>query len=157
VVAAIGGGYWLAHPRVDYWVTWAESRANSEGRRAWMEPAAAFLGPRFVRGSGLITSGGDDLAGIYREMGIPLRQTCNVSNGLPWLATLRRPDLWLWHEWAVVERGDPVDAAIHLAAKQGIRYDLAWTHSEKFEPTIDLYHREGDAHRPPSPPPRSTL
>jgi hypothetical protein len=149
LVIAAGAGYWLLHPSPDRWVTWAESRANSEGRRAWTQEAAAFLGPRYVRGSGIVTSGGDDLLGIYREMGIPLRETFGVCNGLPWLATLRRPDLWLWQEWAVVKRGDPLDAAIHLAAGSGIRYDLEWSISHKSEPTIDLYHRAGDAHRPP--------
>jgi hypothetical protein len=149
LVIAAGAGYWLAHPSPERWVTWAESRSNSEGRRAWTHEAAAFLGPRYVRGSGIVTSSGDDLAGIYREMGIPLRETFGVCNGLPWLATLRRPDLWLRQEWAVVKRGDPLDAAIHLAAGSGIRYDLEWSVSHKFEPTIDLYHRAGDAHRPP--------
>ena len=149
LVVVAGSGYWLVHPSPERWVTWAESRANSEGRRAWIQQASAFLGSRYVRGSGIITSGGDDLAGIYREAGIPLRETFGVCNGLPWLATLRRPDLWLWQEWAVVKRGDPLDAAIHLAAGSGIRYDLEWSVSHTFEPAIDLYHREGDAHRPP--------
>jgi hypothetical protein len=149
LLVAAGPGHWLAHPSPERWITWAESRANSEGRRAWMQEAAAFLGPRYVRGSGIITASGDDLAGIYREMGIPLRETFSICNGLPWLATLSRPDLWLWQEWAVVKRGDPVDAAIQLAAKSGIRYELELTMSHKFEPTIDLYHRAGDAHRPP--------
>jgi hypothetical protein len=150
LVLAAGAGYWLAHPAPERWITWAESRANSEGRRAWMHEAATFLGPRYVRGSGIITSSGDDLAGIYREMGIPLRETFSICNGLPWLATLRRPDLFLWQEWAVVKRGDPVDAAIQLAARYGIRYDLELTIAKKFEPAIDLYHRSGDAHGPPA-------
>ena len=149
LVMAAGAGYWLAHPGPEHWVTWAESRANSEARRAWMREASAFLGPRYVRGSGIVTSGGDDLAGIYREIGIPLRETFGICNGLPWIATLRRPDLWLWQEWAVVERGDKVDAAIHLAATEGIRYELELSIAKKFEPVIDLYHRAGDAHKPP--------
>ena len=102
-----------------------------------------------MRGSGIITSSGDDLAGIYREMGVPLRETFSVCNGLPWLATLRRPDLFLWQEWAVVKRGDPVDDAIRLAAADGIRYDLELTIAHRFEPVIDLYHRTGDAHQAP--------
>jgi hypothetical protein len=57
--------------------------------------------------------------------------------------------LFLWHEWAVVMRGDPVDAAIRLAAADGIRYDLELTIVKKFEPVIDLYHHTGDAHKPP--------
>jgi hypothetical protein len=149
LVVAAGAGYWLAHPGQANWITWAESRANSEGRRAWMQEAAAFLAPRYVRGSGIITSSGDDLAGIYREMGIPMRETFSICNGLPWIATLRRPDLFLWHEWAVVKRGDPVDAAIQLAATYGIRYELELTIVKKFEPVIDLYRRIGDAHGAP--------
>ena len=149
LVVAAGAGYWVAHAGAENWIAWAESRANSEGRRAWTREAAAYLGPRYVRGSGIITSSGDDLAGIYREMGIPLRETFSICNGLPWVATLRRPDLFLWQEWAVVKRGDAVDAALRLAAAHGIRYELEWSMAEKFEPTIDLYHREGDAHGAP--------
>jgi hypothetical protein len=150
LVLAAGPGHWLAHPTPEHWITWAESRANSEGRRAWMHEAAAFLGPRYVRGSGIITSSGDDLAGIYREMGIPLRETFSICNGLPWTATLRRPDLFLWQEWAVVKHGDAVDVAIQLAATYGIRYDLELTIAKRFEPVIELYHRSGDAHGPPA-------
>jgi len=75
-VLLIGGAIapWLAHPGHEHWITWAESRANSEGRRAWMDEAAAYLAPLYVRGSGIISSSGDDFFGIYREMGIPLRE-----------------------------------------------------------------------------------
>jgi hypothetical protein len=49
----------------------------------------------------------------------------------------------------VVKRGDPVDAAIQLAATYGIRYELELTIVKKFEPVIDLYRRIGDAHGAP--------
>ncbi len=137
---------WLAHPSHERWITWAESRANSEGRRAWMHEAAAYLAPRFVRGSGIISSSGDDFFGIYREMGIPLRETFSICNGLPWLATLERPDLFLWQEWAVVKRGDPVETAIQRATRYGIRYRLELTIEKKDEPAIEIYRRIGGSH-----------
>jgi hypothetical protein len=137
---------WLVHPGRQYWITWAESRANSEGRRAWTDEAADYLAPRYVRGSGIISSSGDDFAGIYREMGIPLAETFSISNGLPWLATLERPDLFLWQEWAVVKGGDPVQAAIRRAARYGIRYRLALTIIKKDEPVIEIYRRIGGSH-----------
>ena len=144
VLAAIAP--WLAHPSPEHWITWAESRANSEGRRAWMHEAAAYLAPLYVPGSGIISSSGDDFFGIYREMGIPLRETFSVCNGLPWDATLARPDLFLWQEWAVVRRGDPVQTAIGRAARYGIRYRLELSIIKKDEPVIEIYRRIGDSH-----------
>jgi len=137
---------WLAHPAPERWITWAESRANSEGRRAWMREAAQFLAPRFVIGTGIISSSGDDFFGIYRVMGIPLRETFSICNGLPWEATLARPDLFLWQEWAVVRRGDPVDTAVRRAARHGIRYRLELTIEKKDEPVIQIYRRIGGSH-----------
>jgi hypothetical protein len=146
LVIAAGGAWWVVHPSHENWITWAESRANSENRRAWMREAAAYLAPRYVRGSGIISSAGDDFFGIYREMGIPLRETFSICNGLPWDATLARPDLFLWHEWAVVKRGDPVDTAILAAARYGIRYRLELTIAGKDEPVVEIYRRIGGAH-----------
>ena len=58
---------WLdLHPRPTNWVTWEESRVNSEARREWTRQAAEYLAPRYVRGSGIFTSFGD-LTGIFRE------------------------------------------------------------------------------------------
>jgi len=157
VLVALGGaGYWLAHPSADRWTIFAEARSNSEGRRAGLNQAAAFLSRHYRRGSGLITSGGDDFAGIYRQMGIPLRETFNICYDLPWFATLRRPDLWMYYEWAVVERGDPVDEAVRLAAKAGIRYDLELTILNKREPAIDIYRLSAGPHSPAMPPAPST-
>jgi hypothetical protein len=134
---------WLAHPQPENWITWAESRANSNGRRAWMHEAAEYLAPRYVRGSGIITSQGDDFAGIYREMGIPLRETFGICNGLVWNATVERPDLFLWQEWAVVKGGDPVQTAINRAARYGIRYQLEKTIVKEYEPVVEIYRRVG--------------
>ncbi len=137
---------WLTHPHADNWITWAESRANSNGRRAWMHEAAGYLGPRYVRGSGIITSQGDDFSGIYREMGIPLRETFSICNGLLWNATIERPDLFLWQEWAVVKGGDAVQTAINRAGRYGIHYELEKTIVEEYEPVVEIYRRIGVTH-----------
>jgi hypothetical protein len=139
LVALASVGWWLAPPSPERWITWAESRANSIGRRGWVDEAAAFLGPRYVRGSGIITSW--DLAAIYRRMGIPLREAFNVCDGLPWEATVRRPDLHLRDEWAVVAQDDEVDRALRLAARSGILYELEKTIVKKDERVIKIYHR----------------
>jgi len=146
LVVAAGTAWWAAHPGHENWITWTESRVNSENRRAWMHEAAAYLAGRYAPGSGINTGGGDDLAGIYREMGIPLRETFSVRNGLPWLATLRKPELLLHQEWAVAIRGDQLDAAAQLAESDGFRYSLKLTIVKPYEPVIRIYRRIGGIH-----------
>jgi hypothetical protein len=148
-VLLIGSAHWLLNPNPGNWVTWSESRANSSGRRAWMREAAEYLGPRFVRGSGIIASAGDDFFGTFREMNIPLRETFTVVNGLPFLATVARPDLFLWQEWAVVKGGDDAQTAVDRAGKYGIRYRLEKRIIEKNEPVIEIYRRVGGMHGTP--------
>lgn len=138
LVVAAGSIHWLVHPEPRNWLTWEESRVNSQGRRAWTAEAAAYLKPRFVSGSGIVTTFGD-ITGIYREMGIPLRETFTECDGIPWNAAVTRPDLFLWHEWAVVRRGDPVYAAVTGRARS--QYSLVKTIMEKDEPVIEIYHR----------------
>jgi hypothetical protein len=134
---------WIRHPQPDAWITWVESRANSTGRRAWMQGAAEYLGPRYRLGAGILSSGGDDFFGIYRTMGIPLAETFSIDNGLPWDAAMQRPELYLWQRWAVVKRGDPLYAALQLAARRGIYYQLEQVFLEKDEPVIEIYRRSG--------------
>ena len=136
---------WVVHPAPSNWITWEESRVNSEGRRGWTRAAAAYLKPRFVPGSGIVTSFGD-LTGIWREMGIPLRETFTECDGLPWDAAVARPSLYLWQEWAVVRRGDPVSKAVGGYDQD---YTLVKTIIEKDEPVIDIYRRgSGGQHGP---------
>jgi hypothetical protein len=143
LVIAAGSMHWATHHRPEDTITWAESRANSSGRRAWTQAAADYLRPRFVRGSGIISASGDDFAGIYRYMGIPLRETFSIANGLPWDATVQRPELYLWHEWAVAKRGDEVARAVARATSLGHAYALELTISERDEPVIEIYRRVG--------------
>jgi hypothetical protein len=140
LVIAAGTVYWAVHRSPESWITWKESAVNSEGRRRWVHEAAEFLGPRYVRGSGILTSFGD-LTAIYREMGIPLRETFTGDNGVPWLATVNRPDLFLWQEWAVVMGGDAAQSAINRAGRFGIHYRLEKMIVARRSPVIEIYRR----------------
>jgi hypothetical protein len=138
LVIAAGTVGWMVNPQPRNWIVCEESRVNSEARRAWIREAAGYLAPRYVRGSGIVTSFGD-LTGIYRQAGIPLRETFTGDNGLPWLAALRRPELFLWQEWAVAVRGDAVAAAV---VRDG-RYSLEKCIMVKGAPAIEIYRRTG--------------
>jgi hypothetical protein len=148
VLAAIAP--WVLNPSSAQWVTLEEARVNSEGRRQWTAEAADYLGARYVKGSGIITSFGD-LTGIFRRAGIPLRETFTADNKLPWEATIRRPDLFLWQEWAVVTGGDPVQSAINRAGRYRIRYRLERMILAGREPVIEIYRRVGGPEPEPAP------
>ena len=131
---------WLLHPTPASWITWEESRVNSEARRAWTREAAAYLAPRYVRGSGIFTGFGD-LTGIYREMGIPLRDTFTGDNGLPFQATVLRPELFLHEEWVVTMGGADAQSAVLRAGLRGKEYRLEKTIIVKDAPAIEIYRR----------------
>jgi len=136
---------WLLHPRPDTWVTWRESQINSEARRDWTRQAAGFMASHYIAGSGIITSSGD-ITGIYREAGIPLRETFSGDNGLPWLAATKRPDLFLGQEWAVSIAGDDLDISVRGAARFGVRYRLEKSIIVKGAPAVDIFRRTGGVH-----------
>jgi hypothetical protein len=136
---------WLIAPRPANWATWQESLVNSAARREWTRQAAEFLAVHYVRGSGIITSSGD-ITGIYREAGIPLRETFSGDNGFAWLAAMKRPDLFWWHEWAVAVFGDDLDASVRDAARFGIRYRLEKRILVNGAPAIEIYRRTGGIH-----------
>lgn len=130
---------WLIQPRPDAWITWKESQVNSEARRAWTNVAAAYIGPRYRRGSGIISTFGD-ITGIFRRAGIPLRETLTWDNWPLWPAAVSRPDLFLWEEWAVVIGGDPVQSALMRAGARGPRYELVKSVVTPHAPVVEIYH-----------------
>lgn len=140
LVIVAGSAWWVIHPHPENWITWKESQTNSEGRRQWTREAAAYLKPLYVPGSGLITSFGD-LTAIYRVMGLPLRETFTDMSDIPWYATVARPELFLWQEWAVVMGGDPVQSGVNRAGRYGIHYRLEKQIIAKGEPVIEIYRR----------------
>ncbi len=149
LLIAIGAVYWVAYPRPQSWITWAESKANSEGRRAWTNRAAQVLSYRYHAGAGILASGGDDFYGIFREAHIPLRETFSVTNGISFLAAAARPDLFLHERWAVVKGGDLAQSAVLRAGRYGIDYVLLERLIEKSEPVVEIYQRRGGMHGPP--------
>ena len=146
LVIAAGTVHWMLHPQPRNWITWEESRVNSEARREWTREAAEYLAPRYAPGSGIITSFGD-LTGIYRQRASRLRETFTGDNGLPWLATVRRPELFMWQEWAVAMAGDAVDAALAPGRSGGL-YRLEKSIVVKGAPAIHIYRRAGGIHGP---------
>ena len=65
----------LGHPsQPPNWVVWEESRVNSEGRRAWTHRPP----PTWLRATATVPVSSHrwaDLTGIFREMGVPIRET----------------------------------------------------------------------------------
>jgi hypothetical protein len=112
---------------------------NSDARRAWTREAAAYLAPRYPRGSGIITTFGD-ITGIFRRAGIPLRDTLTWDNWPLWPAAVARPDLFLWEDWAVVTGGDPVQTALVRAGAHGPRYELVKIIAVPGAPVLEIYH-----------------
>ncbi|MGH9557786.1 MAG: glycosyltransferase family 39 protein [Bryobacteraceae bacterium] len=119
-------------------VCWKESEINSRARRAWTLEAARFMTARYQRGSGIIFSFGD-LAGIFREAGIPVREGLHVGNGPAWDAALARPEFFMNEEWALAIEGDDLFSAI---AKAGHLYALRERIAVTGSPAIEIYQRQ---------------
>jgi hypothetical protein len=109
-------------------------------RRAWTRKAADFFLARYHPGEGIFTSFGD-YTGVFREAGIPLRDTLTGDNGVAWQAAVLRPDLCLWEKWGLAQGGDPVQTAINRARRRGPNYELARQIIVKRAPVIEIYER----------------
>jgi hypothetical protein len=131
---------WLAYPRPDNWVTWKESQVNSETRRAWTAEAAQFFKANYRRGDGAFTSF-SDLTAIFREAGIPLRETLHEGNGPAFLGAMMRPDLFLHTEWAVAIAASPVASAMMNVSQS---YRVVRTIYVQGGPVIEIYRRTHD-------------
>jgi len=125
---------------MDSVITWKESQVNSVARRAWTSESAEYLRSRYRPGSGVFTTFGD-ITGIYRQAGIPLRDTLTWDNWPVWPAVVARPDLFLRDEWAVAMGGDDVQSAINRALVHGPRYTLQRTVVVKDAAVIEIYRR----------------
>jgi hypothetical protein len=136
----LASSVWLLNRHPEAWITWKESETNSVARRAWTQEAAGYLAARYHPGDGVFTSFGD-YTGVFREAGIPLRDTLTGDNGPHWQAAMLRPDLFLWEQWALVMGGDPVQTAVNRARRRGPNYDLASRIIVKGAPVIEIYER----------------
>jgi hypothetical protein len=131
---------WFAYPRIESWICWKESQVNSVARRAWTAQTADYLRTNYRRGDGILTMLGD-VAGVYQQAGIPLKETLNECNFPIWqkVTEAARPDLR--EKWAVAIAGDTVAQTISRAQKSGSRYDLVKTISVKGAPVLEIYRR----------------
>ena len=136
VLAGISG--WIAFPRQEGWICWKESQVNSVARRAWTGQTADFLRAEYRTGDGALFFFGD-LAGVFQQAGIPLRETLHQGNEPLWWAAVARPDLFMWEKWAVAVAGDPVSVAMGRARKSGPRYDCVKTITVQGAPAIEIY------------------
>ena len=121
-------------------VTWQEADVNARARRQWISETAAFLrdaaGPHETYFTGF-----GDLTGIYRTLGIPLRDTLTGDNEVAWYEAVSRPDLFLHTDWAVVMGGDDAQSVIDKARLNGPRYELSRRITVKGAPVIEIYRR----------------
>jgi hypothetical protein len=140
VVVLVGISGWLAYPRSESWICLKESQVNSVARRAWTSQTADFLRAEYRTGDGALIFFGD-LAGVFQQAGIPLRQTLHQDNEPLWWAAVARPELFLWEKWAVAISGDPVSVALARARKNSARYDCVKTIAVKGAPVIEVYRR----------------
>jgi hypothetical protein len=135
-LVAVSMALWVLHPSPERWITWKESVVNSVSRRAWTQATADYLAPRYRPGTGILTSFGH-VAGIYRALGVPLRDTLTIDNGLMWLATVERPELWRHEEWAVAIAGDIVEQTVARSGRYRLQREIAVPGA----PPIRIYKR----------------
>ena len=132
VVLAIlaGSAYWLIHPRPENWIVWQEGNKNYAGHRELEREVEDYLRPRYVRGSGIVTSFGATTA-IYRELGIPLAETLTGDNGPVWDAAFPH------QVWAVVLAGDWAEGKVKACGC----YTLEQSFKVNDAPEIHIYRR----------------
>jgi hypothetical protein len=140
-----GAGQWLLFPRPPSWITWREAQANSVARLDWTNQVAVYLEANYKPGETILTNFGD-MTGVYRRAGIPLKRTVTGDNGAQYLATMGRPDLFLWSTWVVTFTGDPEQTAVDKARLRGPKYDLVKEIMVKGGPVIQIYRRPIDPH-----------
>jgi len=140
VVILVGVSPWLAYPRMENWVCWKESQVNSETRRAWTDQAASYLRANYRPGDRILTSF-SDLTNIYRQAGIPFRQTVNECNGLIFEARLKKPEIFLDENWVVAISGDPVSQAMAKAHFGRYSYQCVKMVEVKGAAPIEIFRR----------------
>jgi hypothetical protein len=129
---------WLLHPYPDNWIVFQEGNHNYQGHRELERSVEDYLRPRYVRGSGIVTSFGATTA-IYRELGIPLRETLTGDNGPVWGAATNGPNQFAHQAWAVTIAGDYAEKAV---VKAGC-FTLEQTFKVNDAPEIHIYRRTG--------------
>lgn len=137
---------WALYPRAGNWICWKESEVNSAARRRWTGELAAFLKAHY-RGGGIAMSFGD-ARGALRLAGIPLREAMHEGSGVPWHASLARPELFLRQEWVITLSGGKLASALPRGERRGLRYDCRRTIVVEGAPVVQVW-RLSSRLRPP--------
>jgi hypothetical protein len=129
---------WFLHPHPENWIVFLEGQQNYAGHRALERQVEDYLRPRYVRGSGIVTEFGATTA-IYRDLGIPLRETLSGDNGTVWSAATSGPNPFPHDAWAVVIAGDYAEKAVQHAGC----FTLEQTFKVNDAPEMHIYRRTG--------------
>jgi hypothetical protein len=129
----------MLHP-YDHSITWQESDVNSRARREWIGEAAAWLKPRMGPNETFLTSF-SDMTGIYRDLGVPLRNTLTGDNDVEFVMATANPPVFLHTDWAIVTSGDDLQTLLDRARRNGPKYELAHRVTVKGEPALEIYKR----------------
>lgn len=140
LVVAIGISPWLAYPKQVNWVTWVESRENSQDRRAWTREAAVYLRDKYLPGRGIVAHFGDQTE-IFRNAGIPLRQTVHDGDGLYFQAIAQRPETFLWQEWVIARPGDALARGMQTYSAKSQRYRRVKIVEVRGHPALEIWRR----------------
>jgi hypothetical protein len=138
VVIVAATAPWLIHPRPENWIVFQEGQQNYAGHRELQRQVEDYLRPRYVRGSGIVTEFGATTA-IYRDLGIPLRETLTGDNGPVWSAATNGPNQFPHDAWAVVIAGDYAEKAVQKAGC----FTLEQTFKVNDAPEMHIYRRTG--------------
>lgn len=125
---------WLIHPNPQNWIVFEEGDRNYRGHRQLEHQVEDYLRPRYVRGSGIVSTFGATTA-IYRDLGIPLRETLTSSDGAIWDNAQKGPDRFSHQQWAVVVAGDATEKAVKAAGC----FTMMQTFKVTDAPEIHLY------------------
>ncbi len=129
---------WLLHPSAQYWICWKESEQNSLSRRTWTKAAARFLDTNYKIGDGILLHFGD-LAGIFGQSHIPLREAIHDGTNPDWLPAIGAPAAFHPARWAIALHADVVALAL-----QNVRppvYKLVLEVETKDAPALEIYQR----------------
>jgi len=129
---------WLIHPQPENWLVFLEGKQNYAGHRELERQVEDYLRPRYVRGSGIVTEFGATTA-IFRELGIPLRETLTGDNGAVWSAATSGTNPFPHDAWAVVIAGDYAEKAVQKAGC----FTLEQTFKVNDAPEMHVYRRTG--------------
>jgi len=143
ILALIPLAPFLLHPTKPP-ITWEEAEINSRPQRAWAGEAVAFLKSAAGPHETFLTRNYSHLTAVYRELGVPIRDTLTGDNDPQWSMAKSRPDLFLWTDWAVVTGGDEAQGIVDKARLHGPRYELSRRIYVKGEPVMEIYYRNDE-------------